>query len=130
MGILIKGGEALERAEKLDTIVFDKTGTLTWGKPEVADVLLANTTPLDVEQLLALAGSLGRGSEHPLAQAIVKEAQRRGLKLKSPIEFHALPGIGVKGEVDGQKILLGNKRLMLENQIDISSLDNQLIKIL
>ena len=129
MGILIKGGEALERAEKLDTIVFDKTGTLTWGKPEVADVLLAPTTPLDVEQLLSLAGSLEKGSEHPLAQAVVTEAQRRGLKLKPPIDFHAMPGTGVKGEVDGQKILLGNKRLMLENQIDISSLDNQLIKL-
>jgi P-type Cu+ transporter len=129
MGILIKGGEALERAEKLDTIVFDKTGTLTWGKPEVADVLLAPTTQLDVEQLLVLGGSLEKVSEHPLAQAVVNEAQRRGLKLKSPVNFHALPGIGVEGEVDGQKILLGNKRLMLENQIDISSLDNQLIKL-
>ena len=129
MGILIKGGEALERVEKLDTIVFDKTGTLTWGKPEVADVLLAPTTPLDVEQLLALAGSLEKSSEHPLAQAVVTEAQRRGLKLKSPIDFHALPGFGVEGEVDGQKILLGNKRLMLENQIDISTLDTQLIKL-
>jgi P-type Cu+ transporter len=129
MGILIKGGEALERAEKLDTIVFDKTGTLTWGKPEVSDVLLAPTTKLNVEQLLAFAGSLEKGSEHPLAQAVVAEAQRRRLKLKSPIDFHALPGFGVEGKVDGQKILFGNKRLMLENQIDISSLDTQLIKI-
>jgi P-type Cu+ transporter len=129
MGVLIKGGEALERAEKLDTIVFDKTGTLTWGKPEVADVLLAPATQLDAEQLLALAGSLEKGSEHPLAQAVVVEAQKRGLKLKTPIDFQALPGFGVGGKVDDQKVLLGNKRLMIENQINISSIDNQLVKL-
>jgi len=130
MGILIKGGEALERAEKLDTIVFDKTGTLTWGKPEVADVLLAPATKLDAEQLLALAGSLEKGSEHPLAQAVVSEAKRRGLKLKTPVDFNALPGFGVEGKVDDQKVLLGNKRLMVESQIDISSIDNQLVKLM
>jgi P-type Cu+ transporter len=129
MGVLIKGGDALERAEKLDTVVFDKTGTLTWGKPEVADVLLAPATQLDAEQLLALAGSLEKGSEHPLAQAVVTEAQRRGLKLKTPVDFNALPGFGVEGKVDDQKVLLGNKRLMVENQIDISSIDNQLVKL-
>jgi P-type Cu+ transporter len=129
MGVLIKGGEALERAEKLDTIVFDKTGTLTWGKPEVADVLLAPATKLDAEQLLVLAGSIEKGSEHPLAKAVVVEAKRRGLKLKTPIEFNALPGFGVEGKVDGQKVLLGNKRLMIENQINISSIDNQLVKL-
>jgi Cu+-exporting ATPase len=129
MGILIKGGEALERAEKIDTIVFDKTGTLTWGKPEVADVLLAPATKLDADQLLSLAGSLEKGSEHPLAQAVVTEAKRRGQKLKTPVDFHALPGFGVEGKVDNQKVLLGNKRLMVENQIDISSIDNQLVKL-
>lgn len=129
MGVLIKGGEALERAEKLDTIVFDKTGTLTWGKPEVADVLLVPATKLDTEQLLALAGSLEKGSEHPLAQAVVVEAKRRGLKLKAPVDFHALPGFGVEGKVDDHKVLLGNKRLMVENQIDISSIDKQLVKL-
>ena len=129
MGILIKGGEALERAEKIDTIVFDKTGTLTFGKPEVADVLLAPATKLDADQLLSLAGSLEKGSEHPLAQAVVTEAKRRGQKLKTPVDFHALPGFGVEGKVDNQKVLLGNKRLMVENQIDISSIDNQLVKL-
>jgi len=129
MGVLIKGGEALERAEKLDVIVFDKTGTLTWGKPEVADVLLAPGTPLNAGQLLTLAGSLEKGSEHPLAKAVVAEAQRGGLKLKSPKDFQALPGFGVEGNVDSQKILLGNKKLMVENQIDISSIDSQLEKL-
>ena len=129
MGVLIKGGEALERAEKLDTIVFDKTGTLTMGKPEVADVLLAPATKLDAEQLLALAGSLEKGSEHPLAQAVVAEAKRRGLKLKTPDDFHAFPGFGVEGKVDDKKVLLGNKRLMVENQIDISSIDDQVVKL-
>lgn len=129
MGVLIKGGEALERAEKLDTIVFDKTGTLTWGKPEVADVLLAPATKLDADQLLALAGSLEKGSEHPLAQAVVTEAQRRGLKLETPVEFHALPGFGVEGKVDDKRVLLGNKRLMEENQIEISPIESQLVKL-
>ena len=129
MGILIKGGEALERVEKLDTIVFDKTGTLTWGKPEVTDVLLAPGTQLEVEQLLVLAGSLEKGSEHPLAEAVVTEAQKRRLKLETPIDFKAFPGFGVEGLVDSNKVLLGNRRLMVEKQVDMSSIEDQLVKL-
>ncbi|MBT6718225.1 MAG: copper-translocating P-type ATPase [Nitrospina sp.] len=129
MGVLIKGGEALERVEKLNTIVFDKTGTLTWGKPEVADVLLAQGTQWDTSQLLFFAGTLEKGSEHPLAQAVEIEAKKRGLKLDSPEKFQALPGFGVQGKVNGKNVLLGNKGLMIENQIDISSLDGQLTKL-
>ena len=129
MGILIKGGEALERVEKLDTIVFDKTGTLTWGKPEVADVLLAPGTKINVDELLVLAGSLEKGSEHPLAQAVETEAKRRGLKLETPNDFLALPGFGVEGIVADRKVLVGNKKMMLENQINISSVDNELVKL-
>ncbi|MBC8283927.1 MAG: copper-translocating P-type ATPase [Nitrospinae bacterium] len=129
MGILIKGGEALERVEKLDTIVFDKTGTLTWGKPEVADVLLAPGTQWDVDQVLTLAGSLEKGSEHPLALAVTAEAQKRGLKLVTPDDFSALPGFGVEGEVNNKKVLLGNKGLMIEKQIDISTVEDHLDKL-
>ena len=128
MGILIKGGEVLERVEKVDTIVFDKTGTLTSGKPRVVDVILAPGIQLDPERLLIFAGSLEKGSEHPLGLAVVAEAQRRGLKLNTPSDFSALPGFGVKGIVAGKSVLLGNKGLMVENQIDISSIDIQLDK--
>ena len=128
MGILIKGGEVLERVGKVDTIVFDKTGTLTSGKPRVVDVILAPGIQLDPERLLIFAGSLEKGSEHPLGIAVVAEAQRRGLKLNTPSDFSALPGFGVKGIVAGKSVLLGNKGLMVENQIDISSIDIQLDK--
>jgi len=128
MGILIKGGEVLERVGKVDTIVFDKTGTLTSGKPRVVDVILAPGIQLDPERLLIFAGSLEKGSEHPLGLAVVAEAQRRALKLNTPSDFSALPGFGVKGVVAGRSVLLGNKGLMVENQIDISSIDSQLDK--
>ena len=128
MGILIKGGEVLERVGQVDTIVFDKTGTLTSGKPRVVDVILAPGIQLDPERLLIFAGSLEKGSEHPLGLAVVAEAQRRGLKLNTPSDFSALPGFGVKGIVAGKSVLLGNKGLMVENQIDISSIDTQLEK--
>lgn len=129
MGILIKGGETLERVEKIDTLVFDKTGTLTWGKPEVTDVLLANGTPYDADQLLTLAGSLEKGSEHPLALAVTAEAVKRKLKLETPGDFNALPGFGVEGEVNNKKVLLGNKSLMIERHIDISSLEDPFCKL-
>ena len=129
LGVLIKGGEALEQIERVDTIVFDKTGTLTYGKPEVADVLLVPGTQWNVEQLLTFAGSLEKGSEHPLGIAVTAEAKRRGLKLSTPNDFRALPGFGVEGVVNEKRVLLGNKGLMEENRIDISSVDNQLPKL-
>ena len=81
---------------------------------------------MDPERLLIFAGSLEKGSEHPLGLAVVAEAQRRGLKLNTPSDFSALPGFGVKGIVAGKSVLLGNKGLMVENQIDISSINTQL----
>jgi hypothetical protein len=111
MGILIKGGEALEQAEKLDTIVFDKTGTLTSGKPEVADVLLSPGAVLDTDHLLVLAGSLEKNSEHPLAQAVVSEVKKRGLRLETLSDFEALPGFGVQGKIEGKNIF----SLLLKN---------------
>ncbi|MBC8287266.1 MAG: heavy metal translocating P-type ATPase [Nitrospinae bacterium] len=129
MGILIKSGEALEQAEKLDTIVFDKTGTLTFGKPEVADVLLSPAAVLDVDRLLMLAGSLEKKSEHPLAQAVVLEAKKRGLKLETVSEFEALPGFGVQGEIENKNVFLGNVKLMQEQEIDFSSMSDDLEKL-
>ncbi len=129
MGILIKGGEALEQAEKLDTIVFDKTGTLTCGKPEVADVLLSPTSVLDADHLLVLAGSLEKKSEHPLAQAVVAEARKHNLRFETVVDFEALPGFGVQGKIDGQNVFLGNIKLMQEQQIDFSSMSDELEKL-
>ena len=132
MGILIKGGEALEQAEKLDTIVFDKTGTLTSGKPEVADVLLSPGAILDTDRLLVLAGSLEKNSEHPLAQAVVSEVKKRNLrfeKLETLSNFEALPGFGVQGKIEGKNILLGNMKLMEEKKIDFSLVSDDLEKL-
>jgi Cu+-exporting ATPase len=129
MGILIKSGEALEQAEKLDTIVFDKTGTLTFGKPEVADVLLSPAAVLDVDRLLMLAGSLEKQSEHPLAQAVVLETKKRNLRLETVSEFEALPGFGVQGIIENKNIFLGNVKLMQEQKIDFSSMSDDLEKL-
>mgnify|MGYP006418863599 FL=1 len=129
MGILIKSGEALEQAEKLDTIVFDKTGTLTFGKPEVADVLLSPAAVLNADRLLLLAGSLEKQSEHPLAQAVVMEAKKHNLRLEKVSGFEALPGFGVQGKIENKNVFLGNIKLMQEQKIDFSSMNDDLEKL-
>ena len=129
MGILIKSGEALEQAEKLDTIVFDKTGTLTFGKPEVADVLLSPAAVLNADRLLLLAGSLEKQSEHPLAQAVVMEAKKHNLRLETVSRFEALPGFGVQGKIENKNVFLGNIKLMQEQKIDFSSMNDDLEKL-
>jgi Cu+-exporting ATPase len=118
-GVLIKGGEALEVAHKIDTIVFDKTGTITEGKPKVTDIL-SNTK--NKEELLALAASAEKGSEHPLGEAIVSAAKEGNIKLKDIENFNAIPGQGIKVDIEGKTILLGNIKLMKENSIDIGDL--------
>jgi P-type Cu+ transporter len=129
MGILIKSGEALEQTEKLDTIVFDKTGTLTFGKPEVADVLLSPAAVLNADRLLLLAGSLEKQSEHPLAQAVVMEAKKHNLRLETVFGFEALPGFGVQGKIENKNVFLGNIKLMQEQKIDFSSMNDDLEKL-
>ena len=129
MGILIKSGEALEQAEKLDTIVFDKTGTLTFGKPEVADVLLSPIAELNADRLLLLAGSMEKQSEHPLAQAVVLEAKKQNLRFETVSEFEALPGFGVQGKIENKNVFLGNIKLMQEQKIDFSSMSDDLDKL-
>ena len=121
-GVLIKGGEALETTYKLNTIVFDKTGTITEGKPKVTDILVNNITE---NEILSLAASAEKGSEHPLGEAIVKEAEDRKLKLKEINKFNAIPGHGIEVLIDEKNIFLGNKKLMKEKNVDISSLDAQ-----
>ena len=120
-GVLIKNAEALEVLEKVDTLVVDKTGTLTEGKPRLASI-----HPLpgwDVAEVLRLAGTLERGSEHPLAAAIVDEALERGLKIGEAREFHSLPGEGVVGKVAGKAVALGNRQLFERLKIDLGALD-------
>lgn len=121
-GVLIKGGEALEMTHRLQTIVFDKTGTITEGKPKVTDVLALS---LSEEQLLSYAASAEKASEHPLGEAIVREAQDRGYALCELESFHAMIGRGIEGVILGQKLLIGNLKLMVEHQIDVSSLQEK-----
>ena len=112
-GILIRGGESLETAHKITTVVLDKTGTITEGKPSVTDVVA--TDGLAADELLRLAASAERGSEHPLAEAIVAEAKARGITLVEAEQFQALPGHGIEAQVDGHRLLLGNAKLMQNN---------------
>jgi len=108
-GVLIRGGEALETAHRVQVAVMDKTGTITEGRPRVTDVLAANGQP---DEVLRLAASAERGSEHPLGEAIVTAAKERGLALAEAQDFVAVPGLGVQARVDGRQVLLGNLGLM------------------
>lgn len=118
-GILIKGAEHLENAHRLTTIVLDKTGTITKGQPEVTDII--SLAGLPDHAVLAIAASVERKSEHPLAQAIVKRGQEQGLLLEEPEEFSAIPGHGIKASMNGKAILVGTRKLMRENHIVIDS---------
>ena len=120
-GVLIKNAEALERFEKVDTLVLDKTGTLTEGRPSVTAVRLA--AGFDEAELLRLSASLERGSEHPLADAIVRAAADRKLVLSEASEFDSPVGRGVSGVVDGRRVALGNARYLGEMGVDVSALE-------
>ena len=119
-GILIKGGESLESTHKVTTVVLDKTGTLTEGTPSVTDVLPAEG--YEDSQVIQLAASVERGSEHPLGQAMVQKAQQSGLTL-FPVEgFQAIPGHGVEAQVEGKRVLLGNRKLMADRRVALDGL--------
>src|SRR6266508_1543498 len=124
-GILIKNAEALERASSLTTVVFDKTGTITEGQPAVTDVI----ADVSEGELLQLAASVERGSEHPLGEAIVRAAQERGLALAQLEGFEALAGHGVRATVDGRAVLIGAPRLMQEQRIDIAILQSDIARL-
>jgi len=121
-GVLIKNAEALERMEKVDTLVVDKTGTLTEGRPSV--VAIKTTTGTDETALLRLTASLERSSEHPLAAAIVRAANEQSLTLVQPSHFDSPVGKGVIGEVEGRTLVIGNQRIMTEAGIDTSGLSS------
>ena len=150
LGILIRSGASLETAHKVTTVVFDKTGTLTKGEPEVTDIVSRETAELGnaewgmrndgdgaeqsairnpqftfaakPHELLRVAASLERGSEHPLGEAIVTRAKEQGLTLSEVTEFEAVPGLGVRGRADGRTVLLGNARFLAESGIDVHPL--------
>jgi Cu+-exporting ATPase len=115
VGVLIKNAEALEVLEKIDTLVVDKTGTLTEGRPQLAALVPAPQR--SENEILQLAASLERGSEHPLASAIVSGAEKRGLKILNAQEFRSITGRGVTGTVDGKRVALGNRKLLEELQV-------------
>ena len=122
-GVLIKNAEALERMEKVDTLVVDKTGTLTLGKPKVVAVVPA--PGLTEAEILPLAASLERSSEHPLAAAIVAAARERGVELREPADFASVTGKGVRGTVDGRQVALGNAKLMADLGVELGGLAAQ-----
>lgn len=123
-GVLIKGGEYLEKTYKLQTIVFDKTGTLTKGEPSVTDV--APMGSMSEKEILKLAAITEKGSEHPLGEAIVRGAKEGGLKIPNPDSFDVIPGQGVKAKHEGRELLLGNRKLMRDNRIVIERLEGKM----
>jgi len=125
-GVLFKRSEALETATKLNTIVLDKTGTITLGKPAVVDVMLFDTDFENEDQLLKLAGSVEKGSEHPLGKAIVNEAQKRGIDLWEPENFKALRGFGVEASIQGKWVKMGKPKWFHSTGIDIEHAKNKI----
>ena len=125
-GILIRGGEYLERAQKLTTIVFDKTGTLTKGEPSVTDILGLGDSE---DKVLLYAAIAEKGSEHPLGESILKAAKMKGMDIPDPDSFEAVPGHGVKVGYKGDNILLGNRRLMEINGIAVGSFEEKLVTL-
>jgi Cu+-exporting ATPase len=127
-GILIKGGDSLEAINNINTIVFDKTGTLTVGKPKVSVIFSEKDligTGYDQKEILYYAASAEMGSEHPIGQAIIEEANQQQLKLSAPKEFDAIPGKGISTTIENENILIGNENFMIENDISIEDYRNK-----
>lgn len=121
-GILIKGGEALESAHKVNTVIFDKTGTITEGKPKVTDIVLNN---VEEEYLIKIASSAEKGSEHPLGEAIVRYGEDKNIQIEKVDNFKAIPGAGIQVTINNENILLGNKKLMNDNNINLKVLEEK-----
>ncbi len=126
-GILIKSGEHLESAHKMDTIIFDKTGTITRGEPELTNIISFNGYERD--EILRIAASVERASEHPLGQSIVKKAEEESIELSNPESFMSITGKGLRADFEGKKILIGNKKLMEDNNIPIGDREEDLLKL-
>ena len=125
-GILIKSGEHLERAHKMDTIIFDKTGTITRASRSYGYYPL---NQMEVSELLRIGASVEKVSEHPLGQSIVKKAQEEGLSLSDPESFQAISGKGLRARLEDREILIGNRRLMQENHIAIDKIEEEMLRL-
>jgi len=122
-GILIKDAESLERFQKVNSILLDKTGTITKGEPEVVDIY--NESGLSENEFIRLSASAEKRSEHPLGEAVVREAEKRRLVLSEPKSFKSLSGQGIRAEIEGKIVIKGNERLMKKEKVDISSLNKK-----
>jgi Cu+-exporting ATPase len=132
VGILLRSGEALERAGKIDIVVMDKTGTITKGQPSVTDIVVLNQHGNELEQestLLRLAASVEKASEHPLGEAIVAEAGQRGIPLELPDEFTAESGMGVRAVLEGKTLLVGNKKLMETHHVSVDEGEEAILRL-
>jgi len=126
-GILMRSGEAFQVFKDVKKVILDKTGTITVGKPKVIDLIPLNSK--SPEELLQLAASAEKSSEHPLAQAVVEEAQKRGLELKAARDFQAVPGLGVRAAVNGKRVLTGNMRFLRDQGVDVSAAQEKASKL-
>lgn len=126
-GILIRGGEVLERARSLTTVVFDKTGTLTRGEPNVTDI--ASFAGMSEAEVLRIAAAVEVGSEHPLGEAVVRAAKHRNLELSKVDDFEAIPGHGIKGRIEGRAVLLGNRRLFAREGIEAKAVEETMARL-
>jgi Cu+-exporting ATPase len=125
-GVLIRDAESLEIAHKVNTIIFDKTGTLTKGKPEVTDIIEIQNSNVKSQNILQIAASLEKGSEHSLAEAIVRKANEENIDIAAVSQFKAVVGLGVEGVVDNKQIYFGNRRLMEREKISLTSYKDQI----
>ncbi|MCK6567232.1 MAG: heavy metal translocating P-type ATPase [Chloroflexi bacterium] len=128
-GILFRNSEALERAGKVSVVVLDKTGTITKGQPAVTDIITNLQLPITNDELLRLAASVEKGSEHPLGEAIWAEATTRGLALAEPAGFKAEAGHGVQAEVEGRSVVVGNRRMFEARGIQLGSLESEILRL-
>jgi Cu+-exporting ATPase len=128
LGILIKKSESLERAGEITMVVLDKTGTITRGQPAVTEIYLKDPN-LSEDDLIRIAASAEKGSEHPLGEAITAEAHARQLELSEPLGFSAIAGFGIRAEIDGQQVLVGNRRLMFDQEVETRHLDQVVLEM-
>lgn len=129
MGVLFRNSEALERAGKVSVVVLDKTGTITKGQPAVTDIVISDQSTVTSDQLLGLAASVEKGSEHPLGEAIWAEATTRGLSLTEPVGFKAEAGHGVQAEVEGRSVIVGNRRMFENRGIPLGRLEPEVARL-
>jgi P-type Cu+ transporter len=129
IGILFKNSEALERAGNVNVVVLDKTGTITKGQPAVTDIVTGNKSQVSENELLRLAASVEKGSEHPLGEAIWAEATTRGLTLAEPVGFKSMPGFGVQADVESRSVMVGNKKMLEMNQISLTSIESEVNRL-